>query len=108
MDPAGASKASHRVFKNDTSMTCERTCAPMASFEWLADSSFWALPAGVEAPAPGMRITSIEATFLKKATTNSASLPVSQKHRVGPGSHCILISASKFDGYYLCIHHVAR
>lgn len=86
----------------------------------------WATQGG-EPLRPGARVYAGAATVLKKSTeisglssslslflsrarsltlAASGGLPEDQKLRVGLGSPCIVVNATLFDGYLLCIHHI--
>ena len=76
---AAAAKLPHvRVFPTDD--TCAKECAPLASYEWLANvhSGQWATKNG-EPIKPGVRVYAGVSTWLKKSTEVSSGLPADQK-----------------------------
>ena len=102
VDHAGAAAAHGRVY-NDSQ--CSSHCEGLQSYEWLANDDFWSLPHNA---TPGTVIRSIQPTVLKKSTAYSGTLPPDMVHKVGNNAPCILVSAERFDGYWLCIHHVSK
>ena len=60
--------------------TCAKECAPLASYEWLANvhAGQWATKDG-QLIKPGVRIYAGAATWLKKSTEVSGGLPADQK-----------------------------
>ena len=88
-------------------MTCDKACAPLASYEWLANikAGQWATKDG-QPLRPGARIYAGTPTWLKKSTEVSGGLPATQKLRAELGAPCIVVNTTLFDGYMLCIHHI--
>ena len=107
---AVAANKSHHVHLNSSKVpfTCEKACSPLASFEWLADAGQWGINSSYKGPIkPGVRIyLQTQASWLKKSTAMSGSLPSDQKLHVKHGEPCIVVNATEFDGYRLCVHHV--
>jgi hypothetical protein len=107
---AVAANKSHHVYKNNSKVPfiCERECSPLASYEWLANAEQWTVNSSYKGRIkPGVRIyLQTQASWLKKSTAVSGSLPSDQKLHVRQGQPCIVVNATEFDGYILCIHHV--
>ena len=101
VDRNGAKAAGGGTVYNDSK--CESHCQALASYEWLANADFWSVPPGTKA---GSHIYSTQATVLKKSTAQSHDLPSNMVLGVGANAPCILVSAQRFDNYWLCIHHV--
>lgn len=138
VDATAARKAPGPVFPNGTCPSIEmlddhleKTCAPLASDEWLANADFWGV---VNASDPQMigiarRVTeeevfsasprstkskansattskvirALQSTVLKKSTANSQFLPQDQLLLVPQGTECVLQNDTKFAGYWLCV-----
>ena len=88
------------VFPTAFPPTCGTSCPPLADYEWLALDSQWTTNTSV-----GSRIYSTTKAALKKSTAVSYALPASMKLTVNSNTPCILSNMTKFDHYWLCIHH---
>jgi hypothetical protein len=107
IDTAAAKAPDHgKIYKPDDNMVCEKECVPLASFEWLANAVQWQTN-NSEPIKPGIRIYSKIATWLKKSTEISSGLHGNdQRLHVSEDAPCIVVNATMFDGYILCIHHL--
>ena len=85
------------------SNTCNSTCGPLASIEWLIGTGDWA---PVNASAPLMRGTWMQAHFptvVTKSLAQAITLAPSEKRSVNGGKLCQLISPTVFDDHHVCL-----
>jgi hypothetical protein len=97
---ASLNKTGVHVFPSTFPPQCDATCKPLADFEWLALDNQWTTNTSV-----GSRIYSTERVSLKKSTANSNALPLSMKLSLSSNTPCIIENMTKFESYWLCIHH---
>ena len=91
-----------QIFPSTFPPTCGAACTPLAGYEWLALDTQWTGRTGNS--SAGARIYSTTKATLKKSTAVSSALPTSMKLTVPTESPCIVENATRFSGYWLCIH----
>ena len=107
IDSAAVKYATGKIYKDDPAQVCAKECAPLADYEWLANvqAGKWATN-NSEPLKPGVRVYAGASTWLKKSTEESGGLRTAGEKLHAPlGDPCIVVNATLFDGYLLCIHH---
>lgn len=75
--------------------TCDSSCAPLSSNEWLVVKADW-LKTGLE------QVMALRETRLKKGTADASMLPGREQRSVPAGTTCLLLEKATFANHYLC------